>query len=44
MDYVEVKDPDSSHTPGQGHSYFEVEEQAARLVAQWLEEKSFLPQ
>lgn len=44
MDYVEVKDPDSSHTPGQGHSYFEVEEQAARLVAQWLEEKNFLPQ
>jgi pimeloyl-ACP methyl ester carboxylesterase len=43
MDYVEVEDTDSTHTPGQGHSYFGVEDKAARLVAQWLEEKSFLP-
>ncbi len=43
MDYVEVQDPDTSHTSGQGHSYFEVEEETAQLVAQWLEEKSFLP-
>ena len=44
MDYLEVQDPDSSHTPGQGHSYFEVEEEAVQLVAQWLERKDFLPQ
>jgi hypothetical protein len=44
MDYVEVEDPDSSHTPGQGHSYFEVEEKTAQLVAEWLQRKDFLPQ
>ena len=44
MDYIEVEDPDSSHTPYQGHSYFEVEEETAQLVAQWLERQNFLPQ
>jgi pimeloyl-ACP methyl ester carboxylesterase len=43
MDYVEVEDPDSSHTASQGHSYFEVEEEAVQLVVQWLERKDFLP-
>jgi len=43
MDYIEVVDPDPSHSPGEGHSYLGVEEEVAREVSGWLEKKQFLP-
>lgn len=43
MDYIEVVDPDTSHTPGEGHSYLGVEEKVASAVAGWLEKQQFLP-
>lgn len=43
MDYIEVVDPDTSHSPGQGHSYVGVESEVAMEVANWLAKKDFLP-
>ncbi len=43
MDYIEVIDPDTTHTPGQGHSYLGVESKVTMEVANWLARKNFLP-
>ncbi|MCH6570190.1 MAG: alpha/beta hydrolase family protein [Acidobacteriota bacterium] len=43
MDYIEVIDPDPTHTPGQGHSYLGVESKVTTEVADWLARKDFLP-
>ena len=43
MDYIEVIDPDTTHTPGQGHSYLGMESKVTMAVANWLAKKNFLP-
>lgn len=44
LDYVEVVDPNTAHSGNEGHSYLDVEPEAAKLVAEWLAGKGFGPE